>query len=106
MLAVPVLNQWYWGDAIVFGIFAIPLVIVILVFSRWFARFARPRRLISYALLIEASTLVFMIALFLFAARAHRRIDRLDFPEPAPRFPVWVDARIHSSISIQLRHQL
>jgi hypothetical protein len=62
LLFVPVLNQWYWGNAFIFRLFAIPMVVAILIFSRWLARFARARRLISYALLVEGLTLVGMIA--------------------------------------------
>jgi hypothetical protein len=72
VLAIPVLNQWYWGDACIFRLFAIPIVIVVLSFSRWMTRFARARRLISYALLIEGLTLVAIIAaLFLFSKGRH-----------------------------------
>ena len=67
-LAIPVLNQWYWGDACIFRLFAIPIVVVVLIFSRWLTRFARARRLISYALVIEGLTFVAIIAgLFLFS---------------------------------------
>ena len=66
-LVIPVLNQWYWGDAIIFRLFAIPLVLFVLIASRWLARFTRARQLISYALLIEGLTLVLIFAsLFLF----------------------------------------
>jgi hypothetical protein len=72
LLTIPVLNQWYWGDACIFRLFAIPIVIVVLVFSWWSTRFARARRLISYALLIEGLTFVVMIAsLFLFSRGRH-----------------------------------
>ena|ERR1700756_2221643 len=68
LLAIPVLNQWYWGDACIFRLFAIPIVVVVLIFSLWLTRFARARRLISYALLIEGLTLVVVIAgIFLFS---------------------------------------
>jgi hypothetical protein len=67
-LVIPVLNQWYWGDACIFRLFAIPIVVVVLIFSRWLTRFGRARRLISYALLIEGLTFVVIIAaLFLFS---------------------------------------
>jgi hypothetical protein len=72
LLIIPVLNQWYWGDAIVFRLFAIPIVVVVLIFSRWLTRFARARRLIFYALLIEGLTFVVILAsLFLFAKGRH-----------------------------------
>ena len=58
LLVIPVVNQWYWGDACIFRLFAIPIVIVVLIFSRWLTRFARARRLISYAMLIEGLTFV------------------------------------------------
>ena len=68
LLTIPVLNQWYWGDAIIFRLFAMPLVVIVLIFSRWLTRFARARRLISYALLIEGLTFIAVIAgLFLFS---------------------------------------
>jgi hypothetical protein len=52
--------------------FAIPIVVVVLIFSRWLTRFARARRLISYALLIEGLTFVAIIAaLFLFSKGRH-----------------------------------
>ena len=72
LLTIPAVNQWYWGDAIIFRLFAIPIVVVVLIFSRWLTRFARARRLISYALLIEALTFVVMIAsLFLLSKGRH-----------------------------------
>jgi len=67
-LVIPVLNKWYWGDAIIFRLFAIPLVLVVLIGSRWLTRFTRARQLISYALLIEGLTLVLIFgSLFLFS---------------------------------------
>jgi hypothetical protein len=72
LLIIPVLNQWYWGDACIFRLFAIPIVVVVLIFSRWLTRFGRARRLISYALLIEGLTFVVIIAtLFLFSKGRH-----------------------------------
>ena len=72
LLIIPVLNQWYWGDACIFRLFATPLVVVVLIFSRWLTRFARARRLISYALMIEGLTLVSIVAsLFLFSKGPH-----------------------------------
>jgi hypothetical protein len=66
-LVVPVLNQWYWGNVCIFRLFAVPMVVVVLAFSRWLTRFQRARRLISYALLIEGATFIVMIgAFFLF----------------------------------------
>jgi hypothetical protein len=66
---IPVLNQWYWGDACLFRLFAIPIMIVVLILSLWLTRFARARRLIFYALLIEGLTFVAIISsLFLFSS--------------------------------------
>ena len=68
LLIIPVLNQWYWGNACIFRLFAIPIVVVVLIFSWLLTRFARARRLIFYALLIEGLTFVVIIAsLFLFS---------------------------------------
>jgi len=67
-MVIPILNQWYWGDVCIFRLFAIPIVVFVLLCSRWSTRFARPRRLISYALLIEGLTFVVVFAsLFLFS---------------------------------------
>jgi len=72
LLIIPVLNQWYWGDACMVRLFAIPIVVVVLIFSRWLTRFARARQLIFYALLIEGLTFVVIIAsLFLFSNGRH-----------------------------------
>jgi hypothetical protein len=73
LLVIPALNQWYWGDAIILRLFAIPMVVAVLIFSRWLTHFGRARRLISYALLIEGLTFVVMIvaALFLFSRGGH-----------------------------------
>jgi len=62
LVIIPVINQWYWGDVCIFRLFAIPMVIVVLIFSRMLTRFARARRLISFALGIEGLTFVMMIA--------------------------------------------
>jgi len=72
-LVVPVLNQWYWGDAVIFRLVAIPLVFVLLIFSRWLTGFARARRLISYAMWIEGLTLVGIVigGFFLFSKASH-----------------------------------
>lgn len=72
LLAVPVFNQWYWGDAIIFRLFAIPIVVVVLIFSQWLTRFARARRLISYALLIEGLTFVVAIAALFLLSKGRR----------------------------------
>jgi hypothetical protein len=72
LLFIPVLDQWYWGDVFIFRLFAIPIMVVVLMLSRWLTRFARARRLISYALLIEGLTFVVITAsLFLFSQDRH-----------------------------------
>lgn len=68
-LMIPVLNQWYWGDACIFRLFAIPVVIAVLMFSRWLTRFGRARRLIFYALVIESLTFVAIIALLFISSK-------------------------------------
>ncbi len=62
LLVIPVLNQWYWGDVCIFRLFAIPIVVVVLIFSRWLTPFVRARQLISYAVLVEALTFAVIIA--------------------------------------------
>jgi len=72
LLLIPVLNQWYWGELCIFRLFAIPIVVVVLIFSWWLTGSARARRLIVYALLTEGLTFIAAIAsLFLFA-NTHR----------------------------------
>ena len=73
IMILPVLNQWYWGDACIFRLFAIPIVLAVLLYSRWLTRHARARRLISWALLIEGLTLVGLIiaGVFLFSKGNH-----------------------------------
>jgi hypothetical protein len=71
VLSIPAVGQgtmllgWICLDRL----FASPLVIVGLVFSRLLARFDRAKRLTLYALLVEILTLVFMALLLLFLAR-------------------------------------
>jgi hypothetical protein len=69
LLLLPIINQWWWGDVCIFRLFAMPLVVIVLIFSRWLTRFARARRLISSALLIEGLTFVATVVggLFLFS---------------------------------------
>jgi len=73
LMVIPVLNQWYWGDLCIFRLFAIPIVFFVLIVSRFFTRFARARRLISYALLIEGLTLFIIViaGVFLFSKGPH-----------------------------------
>jgi hypothetical protein len=74
VLSIPAVNQgtMILGELLMARLFASPFVMVGLGFSRLLARFDRAKRLTSYALMIEILTLVFMAALFLFLARAHR----------------------------------
>jgi len=53
----------WFGFACLFRLFASPLVIVGLGVSRVFARFPRPKRLISYSLMIEGLTVMGMFGL-------------------------------------------
>jgi hypothetical protein len=68
ILLIPAVSQgnsflgWFCMDRL----FASPLVIAGLVVSRLLARFDRPKRLTSYALLVELGTIALMVALFLF----------------------------------------
>jgi hypothetical protein len=61
LLLLPIINQWWWGDGCILRLFAMPIVMAVLIFSWWLTRFARARRLISYALLIEGLTFVVTI---------------------------------------------
>jgi hypothetical protein len=63
----PMLLGWICMDRLLCS----PIVIVGLVVSRWLASFDKAKRLTLYALIIEASTLILDVGLFLFAARAH-----------------------------------
>jgi hypothetical protein len=71
---IPALNRSYtiFDAACVDRLFAMPMVVIFLIFSRWWARFACARRLISYALLIEVLTLAFMIAMLFLPSKAYR----------------------------------
>jgi hypothetical protein len=71
LLALPIFNRWYWGDAIVFRLFAIPIFGALLIFSRLLARFKRAQRLISYAVMVEGLTFVAIaVAAVLFLSRS------------------------------------
>jgi len=74
VFSIPAVNQgtMVLGEICLDRLFVSPLVLVGLGFSRLLARFDRAKRLTFYALLVEVLTLVFMTALFLFSARAHR----------------------------------
>ncbi len=68
VLSIPAVNQgkMILGWICMARLFASPVVLVGLGFSRLLARFDRAKRLTFYALLIEILTLVFMAALFVF----------------------------------------
>ena len=72
-IAIPAVNQGVgvFGFACLFRLFASPLVIAGLGFSRLLARFPRPKKLITYSLLIEGLTLVLMVALLFSPFRLH-----------------------------------
>jgi len=72
-MIIPVFNQWYWGDAVIFRLFAMPIVFFVLVFSWLLTRFPRARRLISYALLVEGLTFTVVIfaAVFFLSKSPH-----------------------------------
>ena len=74
LLCIPAVGQgtMLLGSISMDRLFASPLVVVGLVFSRMLARFDRAKRLTLYALLFEVLTLVSIAAYFLFLARAHR----------------------------------
>ena len=63
LMAIPAVGQGnsLLGYACLFRVLASPLVLLGLGMSRLFARFPRPKRMTSFALLIEALTLVFMV---------------------------------------------
>src|SRR5271170_1246669 len=72
LMFVPVLNEWYLGDAIIFRLFAIPVFAVVWILSLFLTRFSHARRLIAYALLIEALPFVVAIGFLVFSSM-HRR---------------------------------
>ena len=74
LMAIPAISQGnsLLGYACMYRVFASPLVLLGLLMSRAFARFARAKRLTNYALLTEALTLVFMVALLALPAFLHR----------------------------------
>lgn len=72
LMFVQALNQAYLGDVIIFRLFAIPIFVVVLVVSWCLARFPQARRLIFYALLIEALPLAIVIGIVIVTAIRHR----------------------------------
>ena len=73
-IAIPAVNQGVgvFGFACLFRLFASPLVILALAFSRLLARFPRPKKLITYSLLIEGLTLILMFASLGVLSHLHR----------------------------------
>ena len=72
LIFIPALSHAYLGDAIIFRLFAIPIFTVVLIVSLYLTRFSRARRLISYALLIEALPLAILIGILFVSAIRHR----------------------------------
>lgn len=74
LIAIPALNRSDFiicsivGYASLFRLFASPLVAFGMGMSRLLARYPRPKRLTVYALAIEGSTLVLLVASLFFAA--------------------------------------
>jgi len=64
LISIPAVNQGMnvLGEVCMFRLFASPMVIVGMGMSRLFARYSRPKRLTVYALLIEAVTLILLLA--------------------------------------------
>ena len=73
LIFLPAVNQssGFFGEYCLYRLFASPLVIVGLVISWLLSRFPRAKRLILYALGVEAGTLVISIAIYMFAATHH-----------------------------------
>ena len=64
LISIPAVNQGMnvLGEVCMFRLFASPMVIAGMGMSRIYARFPRPKRLTVYALLIEAVTLILLLA--------------------------------------------
>jgi hypothetical protein len=64
LISIPAVNQGMnvLGEVCMFRLFASPMVIVGMGMSRLFAQYSRPKRLTVYALLIEAVTLILLLA--------------------------------------------
>ena len=74
LISIPAVNQGMnvLGEACMFRLFTSPIVIVGLGVSRLFARYARPKRLMLYSLLIEGLTLASLLALLILPTAFHR----------------------------------
>lgn len=72
LVFVPVLNESYLGDALLFRLFAIPVLAIVLILSLCLTRFARARRLIMCALVIEAFPFAAGITILGFLSIFHR----------------------------------
>jgi hypothetical protein len=72
LMFVPFLNQGYLGDVIFFRLCATPIFAVVLLLSLSSTQFTRARRLIFYALLIEAIPLAIVLGMLLFSSVSRR----------------------------------
>jgi len=72
LVFVPVVNEGYFGDALLFRLFAIPVFSVVLILSLCLARFSRARRLITFALFIEALPFAIAIGILVFLGMSRR----------------------------------
>jgi hypothetical protein len=72
VFSIPAVNQSNMplGEICTYRVVASPVLLVAMAGSRWLSRFARAKRLISYALLVEFLTLATVVALVLLPARA------------------------------------
>jgi hypothetical protein len=68
LMFVPVFNEWYLGEAILFRLFATPVFAVVLILSLCLTRFSHARRLIACALLIEALPFAVAIGILVFSS--------------------------------------
>jgi hypothetical protein len=74
LLSIPALGQGesLLGWACMFRLFASPLLIPAIAISLLFARFPRPKRLIIYAFLVEAFSLIAVVGSIVLSANRHR----------------------------------
>lgn len=68
VMFIPVLNRGYVGDAIFFRLCIVPIVAVVLILSLCLTDFSRARRLICYALVLEALPLAAVVGFLLFSS--------------------------------------
>jgi hypothetical protein len=73
MLSIPAMREgWLLGGPCLYRLLASPVVLVVAGTSRLMARFRLPKKLTAYALLIELATILLIVALLFFSAKAHR----------------------------------